>query len=353
MILVTGGTGFVGQALGDVLSQGRRPIALLSRQAGELVGFETDEVRFISGDVCDGTTLASLAEEVSSIIHLAGCAPGRLPPKQGGELAAMDRLLEAFRGRIDRFVFLSATGADSRSPVSWLRDKGIAEQRLQESGMPWCILRAGPVFAEEDRIFNAVGQAVQSHSRLRIPFLSHGALRPISAGDVSIALATALDHHELKNRVVEVGGPEVIGLDRLLGMAAERLGKSLEVRRRPWGGTSLTAALQSVEIRPLEDAATVVRWFSLGEPPAVAEYDRALPMRRASFAETLRAYPWGPPPPRPGDPLPVLQPKGTGLPPFIPGPHLREAESELEDISKLGRVDPFGKPESPQEENSG
>jgi len=90
-----------------------------------------------------------------------------------------------------------------------------------------------------------------------------------------------------------------------------------------------------------------VRRFALAVPPDLAEYERVLPMRRVDFSEELRTYPWGTPPPRPGDPLPVVQGDvDPGLPQIITREGTNEERARGDVAARFGRVDPYGRRES-------
>lgn len=343
MILVTGSTGLVGEQLSQVLATGRRPVVELARGLESRYGFSGEERRFVRGDLEDPEILQLALSGVESVLHLAGHVPGRTGFAEGMEERRMQTLLTAAQAQgLDRFVYLSASGAAEASSVAWLRGKGRAEQLLRDSGLPFVILRPGPISSEQSPFFHALAVVIREVDALRLPFFCRGHLRTISVGDVAIALATALDHPKMLGQTIELGGPDVLSLAELLTRIAERMRRSLRILQRPSRARSLEDLL-----RPrIEHAEQIVRWFAVSEAPDVEAYDRLIPMRRLALREELRGYPWGMPPPRPGEPLPVFQPQGTGLPAFIPGAHLREkGDPAAPPPSSMGRVDPFGRVE--------
>ncbi len=347
MILVTGGTGFIGRAVLDLLSQGRTTVLLASRNAGDLRLGDAESLRPRSLDLLDRSQCSAAMVDVRDVIHLAGRPLGISVSRPDHEEVAMRNLVEASRasGKVRRFVYLSASGASERSPLDWLRCKARAEKILVDSGIGHVILRAGLVYDVGDRFVNALGSVVRRESLITAPFFCRGSLRPISLGDLVIAVVTALDHHRMNQSVIDVGEPEALSLFQLLDLIACRLRKKVKVRRSMLRPT-LSRKLASLENSPIDDPGAVLRWFALAEPPAIDRYDDALPMRRSRFVEKLREYPWGMPPPRPGDPLPVIQPANTGLPAFIVAPHLREPTEDQSpvDRARWGRVDPFSRP---------
>ena len=350
MIVVTGAYGMVGWALCDVLAQGCRSWRIVARcETG--AGDAADER--VVADVTAAEEVARALRGATAVIHLAGVAPGMKPARADHEVAAMRALVTAASGeKVERFIFLSASGASPQSPHAWSRAKGEAEALLRASALPATILRAGFVFSAQSRALVALVQLVRGGAKLRLPLLRAGRQFPIAAGDVAIALATALDHHQMAGRTLELGVAPDLTLERLLELVAQRLGRPLELSRLPFTGVPLADALAQVPGAELTDAESWTSRFAIAEVPDLREYQQALPMRRVDFVDELRTYPFGAAPPRPGDPLPVVQSRddaerGVGLPLFIPGEQLRGAGGVPGRIAaRFGRVDPFGRIEA-------
>jgi NADH dehydrogenase len=354
LILVAGASGLVGRATVEVLQSGRRPWIELSRRPAAENASEGPRT-VVACDATDAAALARAVPEARSIVHLAGVAPGAAPAGAAAirhEVAAMRALVELARARrSERFVFLSATGAARDAGHPWLRAKGEAEALLRASGVPFVILRASLVYGVDSPVMHALMQVVRAEVKLRLPLLRAGRLLPIAVGDAAIALATALDHHRMAGETIELGAPPEVGLESLLELVARRLGKKVARARLPFAGHRLADALAQVPVAPLADAAGFVRLFAVLEPPALAAYDRLVPMRRTDLAEELRRFPWGAPPPRPGDPLPTLaEAPSPGLPLIIPGPSSRSGgPGTTPPPSWFGRTDEYGRVEGRRE----
>lgn len=345
MIVLAGATGLVGRAVATLLPTGRRPWTELSRQP-RAKGWDEGPRRVATLDLCDADALAKALPEAAAVIHVAGAAPGSAPARADHEVAAMRALLEVARARrVERFLFVSACGASPDSGHPWLRAKGEAEALLRASGLPFVIVRASLVTAPDAPWLHALMQVVRAKKKLRLPLLRAGRVQPIAAGDVAIALVTALDDHRAVGKVVDVGRAPPLSLEELCDVVARRVGTRIEWSRLPFVGDALDEALASVASGPLRDAAGFVRLFALLEAAPLAAYERLLPMRRAPLEEELREYPWGAPPPRPGDPLPTIAPQqDAALPLFIPGESLRDPRERAKlPPALLGRVDPFGR----------
>lgn len=347
MILLAGATGLVGRAVSELLPTGRRPWTEWSRQPRD-PGWDDGPRRVVTGDVTDAAALAAALPEMQAVIHVAGVAPGAQPARPDAEVAAIRALIEVARARgVERFIFLSAAGAGADSGHSWLRAKGEAEALLRASGLPFVIVRASLITAVDSPWLHALHQVVRAGRKLRLPLLRAGRVQPSAVGDVAIALLTALDDHRVVGRTIEIGRAPALSLEELCELVARRLGRTIDWSRVPFVGDALEDALAAVPRTPLRDAAAFVKLFAVLEPASLAKYEKLLPMVRPSLADELRSYPWGAPPPRPGEPLPVFQaPEDPGLPLFIPGEAMRNAQEKAKlPPAWIGRVDGFGRGE--------
>lgn len=354
MILLAGATGLVGRSVAGLLPTGRRSWTELSRMSRD-PGWDDGPRSVVTLDATDAGALAAVLPQLEAVIHVAGVSPGANPEQPDHEVAVMRALIEVARLRgVSRFVFLSATGAAHDSGHPWLRAKGEAEALLGASGLAHVIVRASLVTAPDAPWLHALHQVVRAGRRLRLPLLRAGQVQPIAVGDVAIALLTALDDHRVVGRTFDIGRAPPFTLEELCERVARRLGKPIGWSRVPFVGDALEEALAAVPSLPLRDAAGFVRLFAVVEAAALATYDRLLPMTRAPFDEELRNYPWGAPPPRPGDPLPVLRTQeDAGLPLFIPGEAMRDSQERAKlPPAWLGRVDATGRGDSSGERSA-
>ena len=105
--------------------------------------------------------------------------------------------------------------------VQDLRAKLAQERLIETSGIPYTILRA-------TQFFEFVGRIAQSGTEGRMVRVSPALLQPIASDDVVAVLATIAVAAPL-NGMVEVGGPERIPLDELVGTFLRTSGDSREV----------------------------------------------------------------------------------------------------------------------------
>jgi uncharacterized protein YbjT (DUF2867 family) len=221
-ILVTGGTGVIGEgAIPELLARGCS-VRLLSRHADEDAK-QWPGVEPFAGDVADASSLAGAADGCDAVLHIAGIV-SEDPPKTtfasvnvGG---TRNLLEEAHRANVRRFVFVSSLGADTgASPYH--RSKREAEQLVRKSALDWTIVRPGNVYGPGDEVISLILKMVRALPA--VPVIDDGEqeFQPVWHEDLAKVLATAIERSDLARRILEAGGPEVTTMNDLL----ERFGK--------------------------------------------------------------------------------------------------------------------------------
>jgi nucleoside-diphosphate-sugar epimerase len=111
MILVTGGTGFVGRHLVEKLRAGGRPVRCLVRPTSSLRGLPAG-VETAVADLASGEGIAPALDGVDTVIHLAGVTKALSPAGYyAGNAQATGTLVRALEGRAIRLVHVSSLAA--------------------------------------------------------------------------------------------------------------------------------------------------------------------------------------------------------------------------------------------------
>jgi NADH dehydrogenase len=228
MILVTGGTGFVGNILiQNLLSQGKQVRTLVrpSKRSPNLPRSTSVEVVVCS--ITDERSLRASMKGVRFVYHLAGSErEGSRANLEEVDIEGSRKVANAARmAGVERLFFLSHLGADRASAYAVLKAKGIAEGLIQQSGIPYTILRSSVLFGEGDHFTTSFTQLLQiSPGVLFIPGDSENLLQPLWVKDAVTCLLACQDDSNTIGKVISIGGPEYFSFRQTLDILSERMG---------------------------------------------------------------------------------------------------------------------------------
>ncbi len=230
-VLVTGASGLVGtHACRELVKRGWKIRALVRdpvKAAGRLAHMPV-ELRF--ADLRDLDAVREVMRGVGAVVHLAAIAiEGRGQNYEAVNTEATRLLLSAAaEAKVDRFIYMSQNGASSRSPFRFLRSKGLAEDAVRESGMPWTVLRPSVIFGPEDAFVGVLARLIRL-TPLVLPLPGGGAARfqPVAVDDVARVIAMALDKPAAVGQVYPLGGATPLTLRQM----SERILLALDARR--------------------------------------------------------------------------------------------------------------------------
>jgi NADH dehydrogenase len=246
-VLVAGGTGFIGSYLCRALADGGHDVTALSRSPGDT----PEGVAAAEGDVTDYDSIVPAVEGQDAVVNLVALSP-LFEPKGGNVMhdrihrGGTENLIRAAAAGADRFVQLSALGADPDGDTAYIRSKGQAETLVRESDLDWTIFRPSVVFGDG-------GEFVSFTKRLKGMFAPGVPLYPLPGGgktrfqpihvqDLVPMLVAALEDDEHVGETYEVGGPEVLTLRQVTDLvyAAERKGVTIVPLPMPLARVGLT-----------------------------------------------------------------------------------------------------------------
>lgn len=230
MILITGGTGFVGRHLVRRLCGAGEAVRCLVRPGPPgLEWLQLHPIEVVAGHPLDADAVTTACQRIRQIIHLA--APiheGRDAVVERIHREGMALLLEGARAaRVERFLMVSPLGTGSSSGLPFLRSRGWAEDQLRESGIPFVILQSSLMFGLGDRLISGMIRLLQRTGLLLIPGTGKTMLQPIWVGDVVSCLLRALRGEEALDRTIPIGGPQHLTYEEI----ADQVGKMLNIPR--------------------------------------------------------------------------------------------------------------------------
>jgi uncharacterized protein YbjT (DUF2867 family) len=220
MILVTGATGFIGRALVRHLSQAGQQVRVLLRpspQSPRIPKGVPVEVAVVS--LNDERGVRAALRGIDHVYHLASASSqGRRGNLLTTDIEGTRNLANASRDAgIERLIFLSHIGANRASAFPIQKSKGIAEEHIRKSGVPYTIIRTSVVFGPEDRFTtNLAGLLRAVPFFFPIPSDGRSLLQPLWVEDLVTSLVWSLENPSTINQTYEVGGGEYFTLRQVL-----------------------------------------------------------------------------------------------------------------------------------------
>jgi NADH dehydrogenase len=210
-VLVTGGTGVVGESTVRALHKRGHTVRVLSRHAGRGEKWWPEGIDGWAGDVADDKSVRGSADGCDVVLHLAGIVEER-PPKTTFQGVNIDgtryMVLEAERAGAKKFVYVSSLGAD-RGESDYHRSKFVAEDVVRAFSRDWAVLRPGAVYGPGDEHVSVLLQMIRTLPL--IPTIGDGnqQFQPVWHEDLAEALAVAVERDSVRRCTHEIAGPDM------------------------------------------------------------------------------------------------------------------------------------------------
>ena len=254
-ILVLGGTGFVGRAVCERLTQRSSsdriqvPTRRLARGNGVRL---LPAVDLVQAQVNDDQQLLQLVQNADVVINLIAILHGSEADFQRVHVELPQRLARACQSAgVRRLVHVSALGASASAPSRYLRSKAAGEAVLASSGLDVTVLRPSVIFGAHDRFLNLFAQ-LQAVAPVMPLAGSQARLQPVWVEDVAQAIVQSLDSPSSIGQTFECAGPQVYTLSELVRLAGRWSGHERPQMALPhWAGWLQALAMECLPGEPL------------------------------------------------------------------------------------------------------
>lgn len=226
MILVTGGTGFIGGHLIRSLRQEGLPVRALARHPDKVQPLKDLSVEVVPGDISDSASLEKAAEGIERVINLVGIiqeTPG--VTFRAVHVEGTRNVIEAARkAGVRHFFHQSALGTRPGAKSEYHRTKWEAEELVRQSGIPHTILRPSLIYGPGDKFTIRLSEILRRAPVM--PVIGSGKYRvqPIYIDDVVSCMVKAVTSDAFLNEIYEIGGPDQLTYEEVTKAIAEAMG---------------------------------------------------------------------------------------------------------------------------------
>src|SRR5437879_4180794 len=251
-VVITGANSAVGQAiLRCGAAQRTMPTVLVAavrseRAAEQIRSRVGDANRLVRISYDDPRHLDAALQGTSAVIHLAGILVETSDSRyEQANVAATRSVVEAAkRNSVQKFILVSATGADETSCNRYYRTKGQAESLLRTSGLCYTVLRV-PLLLGPGTAGAAALQRSVRRRRARLISGGRNLQQPLYVDDLARAAVLAATQASIANNLtLNLVGPVSLPERELVERAARLLGREVRIGSIPKTLFSLVLAIR-------------------------------------------------------------------------------------------------------------
>jgi uncharacterized protein YbjT (DUF2867 family) len=218
-LLVSGGTGLLGQALLGVLRETGVEVRCLARPTSRVERLGDAEV--VYGDCKDVGSMAEALRGVDAFIHVAG-------------IEHAPRVIEAMRrAGVGRLVIVSSTSAHSRFE-SRSSPRTTMEALVRESGLAWTVMRPAMIYGSElDKNIHKLLRFLDRYPAFPMFGPGTNLWQPVFHQDLAHGVHEALVRDHTVHQTYDLPGAEPLTYEELVRTAAAALGKKRRIVKLP------------------------------------------------------------------------------------------------------------------------
>ena len=226
MILVTGGTGFVGSHLIKRMRQEGIPVRAIVRDPDKARALNDLGVDVVKGDVSDTDSLEKATIGVERIVHLVGIIQEAAGATfQRVHVDGTRNLLEAARkSGVRHFFYQSALGTRPNAKSEYHKSKWAAEELVRASGISFTILRPSLIYGPGDQFTIRLSEMIRLSPVLPIIGSGRSKVQPIFIDDVATCIVKAVTSDCCLNEIYEIGGPDQLTYEEVTVAIADAMG---------------------------------------------------------------------------------------------------------------------------------
>lgn len=258
-VLVVGATGHLGGQVVDHLLEAGHPVRALARPTSNIAELQDKGVEIAIGDMLDLDSLVAAMTGVDAVITTAaGYTKGA---RDGTDTTGNTNLAEAAaRTGIRRFVLTSILTCNQTPQVGHFWDKKLAEDALEERGVPFVALRPGAFL---DQIISLAGNPLEKR-----PFIWIGKtdtpLTFVLTSDVARYLVQAVDAEVPDGERIDIGWQQPTTAREVVATLSRISGRRVRLIGLPAALMQAAGKIAARKNPLLADMGSMFAWFNTG-----------------------------------------------------------------------------------------
>lgn len=232
-ILITGGTGFIGNALVRSLKNKKKYNILIATRN------KSNEKRFCQCNLLDLDSIINVTKGNDLVIHLA------FSKNYPENIKIAENLVRASKkSEVKKIILISSMSAKRKHPDGYGKTKQKVEKIVKESGLNYTILRPSIIYGEGSTSFDFIIQNIRKVP-LFVPIIGTGKYKisPVHINDVVKGILNCISNKKTNNKEYDLPGGEEIYFVDLINV----LKKELKINKKnihvPIWGCNLVAAI--------------------------------------------------------------------------------------------------------------
>jgi len=243
LLLVIGGTGFLGSKVVELLLQQKYPIRLLTRGAGDwktsnLSHYRKKGIEVVVGPLEDDEVLSKAVDGATCVINISGSfqlvSSHRDSSYEYLNTLLVEKLIHlCHEYKVQRFLHVSCLGAREESDCSYLASKSEGEALLREADLYWTVFRPSYMFGERFPFIEMLAPIITFKPFLAVVGSGLNRIQPVLVDDVAQAVVSSIYNRETVQQIFDIGGPVDYSFVELLQMVRDEFGIAGSVMTLP------------------------------------------------------------------------------------------------------------------------
>ena len=239
-ILLAGATGYLGSFIAKKLIEDGIDLRLISRSADRLTerGIECSDL--FKAEITRPETLSGCCEGIDAVITAVGITRQKdgLTYMDVDYQANLNLLNEARKAGVRKFIYVSVLNGEKLRHLKICDAKEHFVEALQTSGLEYCVVRPNGFFSDMSEFLTMAQKGT-----VYIFGSGQQKANPIHGEDLARACVETIEGNE---KIVEIGGPELMTYNDIASIAFEVAGKQPNITRIPeWIRTSILWTLRT------------------------------------------------------------------------------------------------------------